>query len=71
LLLATQAHGGDGYAYRAGQAISRFAAVGAGAANRNPNEIIEKEMTFGERIADSVAGFGGSWTFILTFLSVR
>ena len=39
-------------------------------ANRNPNEIIEKEMTFGERIADSVAGFGGSWTFILTFLSV-
>ena len=39
-------------------------------ANRNPNEIIEKEMKFGERIADSVAGFGGSWTFILTFLSV-
>src|SRR5258705_84544 len=41
-----------------------------GRGNRNPNEIIEKEMTFGERIADSVAGFGGSWTFILTFLSV-
>ncbi len=39
-------------------------------ANRNPNEIIEKEMTFGERIADRVAGFGGSWTFILTFLTV-
>jgi CRP/FNR family cyclic AMP-dependent transcriptional regulator len=39
-------------------------------ANRNPNELIEKEMTFGERIADRVAGFGGSWTFILTFLSV-
>src|SRR6266576_4564298 len=39
-------------------------------ANRHPNEIIEEEMTFGERIADSVAGFGGSWTFILTFLSV-
>jgi CRP/FNR family cyclic AMP-dependent transcriptional regulator len=39
-------------------------------ANRNPNEVIEKEMTFGERIADRVAGFGGSWTFILTFLSV-
>src|SRR5215475_7679850 len=38
-------------------------------ANRNPNEIIEDEATFGERIADSVAGFGGSWTFILTFLS--
>ena len=39
-------------------------------ASRNPNEIIEKEATFGERIADSVAGFGGSWTFIITFLTV-
>jgi len=36
-------------------------------ANRNPNEMIEKEATFGERIADMVAGFGGSWTFILSF----
>jgi uncharacterized membrane protein len=39
-------------------------------ASRNPNEMIEKEATFGERIADSVAGFGGSWTFIITFLTV-
>jgi CRP/FNR family transcriptional regulator, cyclic AMP receptor protein len=39
-------------------------------ANRNPNEVIEKEATFGERIADTVAGFGGSWTFIVIFLSV-
>ena len=38
-------------------------------ANRHPNEIIEKDMTFGERIADTVAGFGGSWTFILSFLA--
>ncbi|HMI52706.1 MAG TPA: DUF1003 domain-containing protein [Candidatus Saccharimonadales bacterium] len=37
-------------------------------ASRNPNEFIEGESTFGERIADSVAGFGGSWTFIITFL---
>jgi uncharacterized membrane protein len=36
-------------------------------ANRHPNEIIEKDATFGERIADAVAGFGGSWTFILSF----
>src|SRR5436309_9015236 len=36
-------------------------------ASRNPNEIIESEMTFGERIADTVARFGGSWTFIITF----
>src|SRR3989475_297581 len=39
-------------------------------ANRNPNELIERESTFGERIADTVAGFGGSWTFILTFLAI-
>jgi len=39
-------------------------------ANRNPNEVIEEEATFGQRIADRVAGFGGSWTFILTFLAV-
>jgi uncharacterized membrane protein len=36
-------------------------------ANRHPNEMIDKEATFGERIADRVAGFGGSWTFILSF----
>ena len=36
-------------------------------AARNPNEIIEQEATFGERVADVVAGFGGSWTFIITF----
>ena len=37
-------------------------------ASRNPNEVIEEESTFGERVADSVAGLGGSWTFIITFL---
>jgi uncharacterized membrane protein len=36
-------------------------------ANRNANVIIEEEATFGERIADSVARFGGSWTFIIWF----
>ena len=39
-------------------------------ASRNPNQIIEEEETAGERIADSVASFGGSWTFIITFLVV-
>jgi uncharacterized membrane protein len=37
-------------------------------ASRNPNEVIEEEATFGERIADAVAGFGGSWTFIISFM---
>jgi uncharacterized membrane protein len=36
-------------------------------ATRNANEIIEREATMGERIADTVARFGGSWTFIITF----
>jgi CRP/FNR family transcriptional regulator, cyclic AMP receptor protein len=35
--------------------------------SRNPNELIEEESTAGERIADHVARFGGSWTFIITF----
>ena len=38
-------------------------------ANRNPNEMIETEATLGERIADSVARFGGSWSFIIAFLA--
>ena len=36
-------------------------------ANRHPNEVIEKDATFGEHVADMVAGFGGSWTFIILF----
>ena len=39
-------------------------------ASRNPNEMIEQEASFGERIADTVAGFGGSWTFIIMFAVV-
>ncbi|MBA3915264.1 MAG: DUF1003 domain-containing protein [Acidobacteriales bacterium] len=39
-------------------------------ANRNPNELIEEEETMGERVADVVASFGGSWTFITTFAVV-
>src|SRR5579872_6253772 len=39
-------------------------------ASRNPNQIIDEEETRGERVADSVASFGGSWTFIITFLLV-
>src|SRR5438552_13135470 len=36
-------------------------------ASRNPNDIIEEESTFGERIADMVARFGGSWKFLISF----
>jgi CRP/FNR family cyclic AMP-dependent transcriptional regulator len=37
---------------------------------RNPNELIEAEATTGERVADHVARFGGSWTFIIAFGAV-
>jgi len=36
-------------------------------ASRNPNVVIDKEASVGERVADSVARFGGSWTFIILF----
>lgn len=36
-------------------------------AARNPNKLIESEATLGERVADRVAQFGGSWTFIASF----
>jgi uncharacterized membrane protein len=36
-------------------------------AARNPNEVIAETLTFGDRLADGVARFGGSWSFIITF----
>jgi uncharacterized membrane protein len=41
-----------------------------GRAVRNPNEVIAEETTFGERIADGMARFGGSWSFIISFLVI-
>ncbi|MGB8535383.1 MAG: DUF1003 domain-containing protein [Acidobacteriaceae bacterium] len=50
-----------GHQFHASQQLVRIRA------SRNPNEIIEEKYTFGERIADLVASFGGSWTFIIVF----
>jgi CRP/FNR family transcriptional regulator, cyclic AMP receptor protein len=50
-----------GRQFHAAQALVRVRAA------RNPNEVIEDETTWGEKIADSVARFGGSWAFIITF----
>jgi uncharacterized membrane protein len=47
--------------FHASQALVRLRA------SRNSNDVIEEEMSFGDRIADSVARFGGSWTFIILF----
>jgi uncharacterized membrane protein len=35
---------------------------------RDPDAVYQSQMTFGERLADRVATFGGSWTFIGLFL---
>jgi CRP/FNR family cyclic AMP-dependent transcriptional regulator len=53
-----------GKQFHASQALVRLRAT------RNPNEIIEREATVGDRLADAVAAFGGSWTFIITFGAV-
>lgn len=50
-----------GRQFHASQQLVRLRAM------RNANEVIEREAKFGERIADTVARFGGSWTFILSF----
>jgi len=36
-------------------------------ASRNVNVEMERRYTFGERVADRVASFGGSWTFIFLY----
>lgn len=36
----------------------------------NINEEFSRQLTFGERLSDRIAEFGGSWRFIISFLSV-
>jgi uncharacterized membrane protein len=38
-------------------------------AARNINVAMDRQATIGQRIADKVASFGGSWTFIIIYLS--
>jgi hypothetical protein len=37
--------------------------------SENMQEEIESELTLGQKVADKVASFGGSWTFILSFFT--
>jgi uncharacterized membrane protein len=53
-----------GRQFHASQQLIRLRAA------RSANAIIEEEETVGERVADKVASFGGSWTFIITFVAV-
>jgi uncharacterized membrane protein len=69
-LIETKPHAGMdllaslGRQFHASQALVRLRAT------RNPNELIEEDASFGERVADTVARFGGSWAFIITFGAV-
>ena len=36
-------------------------------ASKNVNEEIEERLSFGDHLADRIAEFGGSWTFIIAF----
>lgn len=40
------------------------------AISRNVNETFRDELSFGDRVADRVAAFGGSWSFIMLFAAV-
>ncbi len=37
---------------------------------RNVNRAVDERETFGDRVADRVASFGGSWAFILIFVGL-
>lgn len=50
-----------GRQFHASQQLVRLRAM------RDPNVVIEEHAMPGERIADGVARFGGSWAFIITF----
>jgi uncharacterized membrane protein len=35
--------------------------------SQNANEVLDQKLTLGERVADQIAVFGGSWAFIFAF----
>ena len=39
-------------------------------ASKNVNEEMEEQLHFGDRLADKIAEFGGSWTFIIIFFVI-
>ncbi len=53
-----------------GRRLHAAQALIRGRAARNPNTLIEAEETLGERLADTVAGFGGSWAFLTATMIV-
>ena len=70
VLLERKPHAGLGILTVLGQQFHNSQALVRQRAAKNPNLVIEEESTFGERIADEVARFGGSWRFIISFGAV-
>ena len=69
-LLQSKPHAGMDLLTTLGRQIHATQGLVRTRAARNPNDLIEETETPGERIADNVARFGGSWTFIIFFGSV-
>jgi len=69
VLLQRKPHAGMDLLTTLGRQFHAAQQLVRGRSMRNPNEIIEQESTWSERLADSVARFGGSWTFIMIFIA--
>jgi CRP/FNR family transcriptional regulator, cyclic AMP receptor protein len=67
VLLQRKPHAGMDLLTALGRQIHSAHELVRSRAMRNPNEVIEEAITPGERIADAVARFGGSWSFIILF----
>ncbi len=70
ILLQTKPHAGLDILTMLGRQIHAAQELVRIRSMRNPNDMIEEESTFGQRIADEVARFGGSWSFIITFAMI-
>jgi uncharacterized membrane protein len=60
--------GMDSLSEREQRVVRHF--VGRHHVSRNTNREFEDQRTLGQRVADRVASFGGSWTFIMIFGAV-
>jgi CRP/FNR family cyclic AMP-dependent transcriptional regulator len=69
-LLQKKPHAGMDLLTILGRQLHAAQKLARGRSARNANDIIEGETTFGQKIADRVARFGGSWSFIITFFVV-
>jgi uncharacterized membrane protein len=54
-------------ALTAGERLVLERAIGKKALSRDTSAVFDREATLGERLADGVASFGGSWAFLISF----